>query len=516
MRRLPLIIALLLAVAAADPEGARWYKHLRFLASDEQEGRGTGTPGYDRSARYVAREFERIGLQTIDQPIEYTLRRTDQAASRIDIGGHAIVVGRDAFFSARGGPNEDRHVDAPVVFAGYGLVMPELQYDDLEGLDVKGKLVAYMAGAPASVRGPLESYYQGERWEAFRARGAAGAIAINNPQTLSSSWETTVLYGAEEGAVLADAKLRELSDRQVAIVLGPAVTPLLFEGSGHTLDEILKLDTAGERLPRFALNVKVKADQILRMKSAKSSNVIGILRGSDPKLRGECVVVSAHLDHLGIGTPVNGDAIYNGALDNASGVATLIELARDLKRGKPPQRSVVFVAFSGEEPGSLGSWAFVSHPPPAIGRIVANLNIDGVSPFYPFRFFTGIGSEESTLGDDAAAVAAAREIRIAPDPAPARGSYALSDQYSFALKGIPALLCRIGTLKGSPEGNLIRGIMADVYHQPSDDLHLPFKPDEVTPFHRFMTALIRRVADDDEAPRWKEQSFYRRFVQAMR
>jgi hypothetical protein len=251
----------------------------------------------------------------------------------------------------------------------------------------------------------------------------------------------------------------------------------------------LTLIVSPQAAPLFAPGVRIRAHHVIRTRRVTAPNVLGVLRGADPS---EAVVVSAHLDHLGVGLPVNGDAIYNGAMDNASGVATLIEVARELRaRGVRPRRSLVFLALGAEEDGSYGSWYFVHHPRPAGVRVVADLNVDGASAFYPFRSVMAVGSE--SLQAEVAAVAGDR-VRVVPDPRPERNTVAGSDQYSFIRAGIPALLVR-GAATGAEERKLIVDIMARAYHQPGDDLSLPWKPETSGDFVRFMADLALRVAN---------------------
>lgn len=251
----------------------------------------------------------------------------------------------------------------------------------------------------------------------------------------------------------------------------------------------LTLIVSPETAPFFAPGARIRARHVIRTRRVTAPNVLGVLRGAEPA---EAVVVSAHLDHLGVGLPVNGDAIYNGAMDNASGVATLIEVARELRaRGVRPRRSLVFLALGAEEDGSYGSWYFVHHPRPAGVRIVADLNVDGASAFFPFRSVMAVGTE--SLQAEVAATAGDR-VRVVPDPRPERNTVAGSDQYSFIRAGIPALLVR-GTAPGPEERQLILSIMAKAYHRPGDDLSLPWKPETAGDFVRFMADLATRVAN---------------------
>jgi peptidase M28-like protein len=287
---------------------------------------------------------------------------------------------------------------------------------------------------------------------------------LNVVRSSAEDWPIELSDAALPNAVPASTKLRD-PEQPLTIIVSPEVAPLFEKGA------------------------RIRARHVIRTRRVEAPNVIGVLRGS---VASEAVVVSAHLDHLGIGLPVNGDATYNGALDNSSGVASLIEIARELRaRGAKPRRSIVFLAPGAEEDGSYGSWYFVHHPLPRSVRVVADLNIDGNSAFYPFRSVMAVGTE--SLQADVAAAAGDR-VKVVPDPAPQRNTVAGSDQYSFIRAGIPALLVR--RTAPDPEGRkLIVSIMASAYHQPSDDLRLPWKPETAAAFDDFMADLALRVAN---------------------
>ena len=244
-----------------------------------------------------------------------------------------------------------------------------------------------------------------------------------------------------------------------------------------------------------------------------SQNVAAILPGADPALKDEYVVFSAHLDHLGVGKPINGDAIYNGAMDNASGIATLLDVAAILKEsGAKLRRSVLFVAVTGEEKGLLGSKYFAHHPTIGQGQIVADINIDMILPLYPLKKLTMFGSDESDLGDDAAAVARSSGVLPRPDPVPERNVFIRSDQYSFIRRGIPSLMVMVGFDKGSPEEQIVMRWLTERYHAPSDDVKQPVDKKAAGEFDNLVAKLLERVANRDERPRWKDSSFFKRFA----
>jgi Zn-dependent M28 family amino/carboxypeptidase len=244
-----------------------------------------------------------------------------------------------------------------------------------------------------------------------------------------------------------------------------------------------------------------------------SQNVVALLPGSDPVLKDEFVVFTAHLDHIGVGKPIKGDDIYNGAMDNASGVATLLDVAAMLKEsGTKLRRSVLFVAVTGEEKGLLGSRFFAQAPTVDAQKIVANLNIDMILPLYAFKKLTIFGGDQSDLGDDAAEVAKASGVLPRPDPVPERNVFIRSDQYSFIRRGIPSLMVMVGFDKGSPEETIVMKWLSERYHGPADDLNQPVDMLAAGEFDSLVARLLERVANRESRPRWKESSFFKRFA----
>jgi Zn-dependent M28 family amino/carboxypeptidase len=312
---------------------------------------------------------------------------------------------------------------------------------------------------------------------------------------------------------LADPAL-STSGTGFGVTWNPAKADQLFEGSGHTIAEILDAADHDRPLPHFALTAKVRAHVSTSTDTVQSRNVVGLRPGSDPQLKNEYVILSAHLDHLGVGQPVNGDAIFNGAMDNASGIASLIEVARSLNAGHvQTKRSILFLAVTGEEKGELGSLYFAARST-VPGRIVADINMDMFLPLFPLRYLEVQGLNESTLGDDIRAVAAAAKVEVQADKEPNANRFIRSDQYSFIKKGVPALAFKFGWIPGSPEEKIFRNWYSTRYHGVADDTSQPVDLAAAAQFNSILTALLERVADAPEAPEWKSDSFFRRFASA--
>jgi Zn-dependent M28 family amino/carboxypeptidase len=292
--------------------------------------------------------------------------------------------------------------------------------------------------------------------------------------------------------------------------VGPDGAAKLLAGTGHEFGELLRIDKENRPLPKFPLAGKIRARALFRVENAVTQNVVGIVPGSDPALRSEYIVVTAHLDHLGVGAPISGDPIYNGAMDNASGVATLIEVAR-ATRGRKLRRSVLFAAVTAEEGGLLGS-KYLAWKPVVQGSVVANLNMDMFLPIVPLKAITVLGLDESTLGRDFAEAAKAMGVAPEADPQPERNIFIRSDQYSFIRRGIPALAFKFHAYSGTPEAQIMADWLKQRYHAPSDDLSQPVSTDGAAKFNEIMASFLQKVANQAERPSWYEKSFFRRYA----
>jgi hypothetical protein len=527
MRRMLAVVVMgMLALVSVHADAKRWWSHIAVLADDGMEGRDTGTEGHKRAAQYVASQFEKAGLTPVGaggyiQPVTFKTRRLleDQSSLALVRNGTAepLALGEDANLSARiesSGP-----VEAPLVFVGYGLAVPELKYNDftdpaISGV-LKGAVAVIIAGGPSSIPGPLRSHYQsaGERWKALRQAGVIGTISIANPKTMDVPWARATLARLQPAMTLADTALDETRGAQLAVTMNPAHADKLFAGSGHTFEELLALADAGQPLPRFPLPLRVKATVQAASSEVESQNVIAVSSGSDPALRDQFVVLSAHVDHLGVGQPINGDRVYNGAMDNASGVAALIEIATQLHEAPVAHaRSIMFVAVTGEEKGLLGSRYFVAHPPVPLAHIVANVNTDMFLPLFPLKTLMVLGLDESDLGGDIRSVASALKLGVQVDPEPNRNRFIRSDQYSFIRAGIPALAMKVGYEENTPEAKVARAWIAERYHAPSDDLNQPIDLSAAEGYVEVVKRLAVQIANRPVAPKWNDASFFKRFA----
>lgn len=512
--------------ASPSPEnnfdGKTWWEHIKVVADDRLEGRETGSDGLRKAEAYVVEQLTKAGVQPAGtdgfyQPVKFISRQIvekDCSIALIRNGAVApLTLAEDAYFNTRADLTADK-INARLVFAGYGLKIPEMNYDDLVGLDLKGKIAVILTGFPADIPTSLAAHYQwaGERWKAFREAGAIGIITIPNPAAMDFPWSRSSLNRTHPQMDLADPEFNELAGQKVALTFNPASADKLLAGSGHTFQELAGLAKDQKPLPRFPLQVSLKSRARVKKQEVTSANVIAKLPGSDPLLKNEFVVLSAHIDHLGIGEPINGDRIYNGAMDNGSGVALLLDMAASLQREKL-RRSILFVFVVAEEKGLLGSKYFAARPTVDVKSMVADFNVDMFLPIVPLTVLKVKGLAESDLGDQATLVAKSFNVRVVPDFQPLRNSFIRSDQYNFVRHGIPALNMEISFDPGSPEQKIFKDWLTNHYHAPSDDLSQPIQLSAAALYEEIMRKLLISVANADARPRWKKDSFFRRYVQ---
>jgi len=527
----PLLAALLAATlvltaraAGDDAEaGRRWHEHLEFLASDAMRGRQTGSPEHLKAAEYVAAQFKALGLEpggeggSYLQPVSFAWRRIDEPHSSLELvfpdSTVPLVLGEDATISMA--LDEPQDLNARAVFAGYAISVPEQGYDDLAHADLSGKVVVHIQGGPDAVTEPRRSQAQftGERWARLREKGAIGLVTIRNPRRAEGggNWARGAAQRFNPGMSLADADVDERKGQKLGLNLNAAHAQRWFAGSGHAFEDLLAQSDSGDALPAFDLVPRVHAKIAYEKKTVTSQNVVALLRGSDPKLAQEYVVLTGHLDHLGVGVPGAGDSVFNGAMDNASGVSSLIETARILAERRP-KRSVLFVIVTGEEKGLLGSYYWTRRPTVPLGQVAANVNVDMVLPIIPLTNMVVHGVDESTLGDLARSEARAAGIEILPDPEPRRNLFIRSDQFNFIRAGVPAIALSAAAVPGSPQDTLLKAWTRDRYHEPSDDLSQPMDPAAAADLIRFVARLTERVANQPGRPGWKDASFFKRYA----
>lgn len=502
--------------------GQRWWAHIQFLADDSLEGRDTGSPGLDKAADYMERQFRAVGLEPAGvegfrQRMEFDVTRIDESHCSVEMirngVSEPVILGEDAVLIVGSGTAEN--VDGEAVFVGYGLNIPEADYNDFAGLDVRGKIAVYFMGGPPEIPSAVKAHYQSldERRKTFGKVGAVGTAAIQNPKAIELPWSRIAASRFQPRMELRDPGYDVPPPLPFGIGVNVDRAGKLFKGSEHDFADLLTKVREGQPLPHFPLGLNFRAKVSTVRSRVTSQNVVGVWPGSDPDLRKEYVVLSAHLDHVGIGEPINGDRIYSGAMDNASGCASLIEVAWAIRSsGARPRRSMMFLAVTGEEKGLLGSQYYANHPTVA-GPFVANLNMDMFNPLFPLKHLEVQGLGESSLGDDIRAVASAAGVEVQPDQEPEHVLFIRSDQYSFIKRGVPALAFKFSYLPSTPEEKIFKAWLTERYHAPLDDLNQPVDRAAAAQFNFLLEKLALRVADSDRRPEWKTDSFFRRFAQ---
>jgi hypothetical protein len=533
MRFVPLLAIPVLsihALAAAQeatprftPEGVR--AHVAFLADDLIEGRKTGTRGNEIAARYVAAQFESYGLKPGGSEGWFqriTFQTTERGAQRgaVTISGpageHRWEHATDVLVGLNG--NElQLDVAAPLVFVGYGIENARFGFNDYRGLDVKGKVVVALRGFPKGLPSEEGAHMSATKTEDAERHGAIGFIGIDTLQSMKAhTWKQRLEYADEPNFdwVGPDGKVHQDGPgiRATAALNTPAAEAL-FVGAPRTFEALQReADKAGAAPKGFALKTSIRIQSEGIAKRVTSPNVIAILPGSDPKLANEYVVLSAHLDHLGLeperpGDKPDADRVNNGALDNAAGIATMLEVARAAAAAPDkPRRSILFLASTAEEEGLLGADYFARHPTVPIRQIVGNVDLDMPVLLYPFTDVIAFGANHSSLGPLVAAAVKPMGIGLSPDPMPQEGIFTRSDHYMFVKQGVPAVFLATGFANG---GEKVWGsFLAGAYHHPDDDMQQPIDWASGARFAEANYRITRAMADGEVPPLWNQGDFF--------
>jgi hypothetical protein len=493
------------AEPAFTPEAIK--AHVDFLADDLLEGRGAGTRGHEVAARYVATRFEALGLKPGGSDgswyQRFPLATWSLASAEVTIGGTNFVNLQDVLVGANVRNDTRQSVTADAVFVGYGLA------EEYAGLDVKGKFAVMLGGPP---RDAAEAAAWAKRGFIAHDHGAVGILyVLSEPHARQMSWYSMGSYLTRERATWLGANgAPDGVDPGIAMgaFFRRKAADALFAGSQMTADQVFAAASGGAAPRGFALKPKVIVSRTSNVRIVQTPNVIGLLPGSDPTLANEYVVLSAHLDHLGIDPDAPGDdKIFNGAMDNAAGVATMLEAARAFaESGKRPKRSILFVALTGEEEGLIGSDYLAHHPVAGSGKVVADVNLDMPVLLYDFKDVVAFGAEHSTLGPIVARAAGRMGVTLSPDPMPEEELFVRSDHYSFVKAGVPSVFLVTGFANGGEKA--FRDFLAHHYHKVSDQPDLPFNWAAGAKFAQINYLIAREIADGAEAPRWYEGNSY--------
>ena len=499
---------------------------MTFLSDDLLEGRQPATRGFSLASKYMETQFISMGLKpgingaSYIQQVPLQKGVLDDNESSFVIGSNnkqeRLTYGKDFLISPYFA-SVTSDASASLVFAGFGISAPEFNYDDYKNIDVKGKIVVYINDAPKTLPTSERAYYTTAdvKYTAAIKRGAIGIISFNLPSNKRTTWDASVKR-AKQGSykwVSNQAKAANTYESLKAISLfNNESVEKLFVNAPTGIQKIYELAAQGTS-QSFPLNITATIHSKTNLHTIASSNVIGIMEGSDPQLKNEYVVYSAHLDHFGIGDPVKNDSVYNGAHDDASGNAILLEIVKAYRSlSVPPKRSVIFAVVTGEELGLLGSDYFANNPTITNGKLVANLAIDMPFFFHPVLDIVPYGADHSSLGKQTAKAAQMLGLKISPDPFPEQVVFIRSDHYSFIKKGIPALFIKSGFMT-VPQDTTDRsrtdvGWRSTIYHTPQDDMNQPFDFNAAATHVKVNFLIGYFVCNEKDVPSWNKGDFF--------
>lgn len=514
-----------IVTAPLPADQAAMKAHVMFLAADEMRGREASSPEFGIAAQYVAAQFYAAGLRPAGDDGGYLQRVPLVAYKAADQGNFAFTNAAGSTATLMFGvdylpsPNpaaKETALAAPVVFVGQGIVAPEIGRDDYAGVDVKGKIVAVFGGAPKALNSEVRAHYSGIGAKAAvaAAHGAIGVIQLESAAkpgrgvpsfaAAKAGWDRPrTTWGKPDGTGAAP-----LDAVPVLGTISQAGAAKLFAGAAIPWTAVAKLSATED--PRFKaemLRVSLSATTRTAFESTPSSNIVGIIPGADPVLGKQVVVLSAHLDHIGVSKGKTGDQINNGAEDNAVGIASLIEEAkRFAASGTRPKRTVMFLAVTAEEKGLVGSDYYARNPTVPKEDIVANVDLDMPILTYKFEDVIAFGADRSTLGPIVRDAVKGMGLVISPDPIPEEAIFVRSDHYRFVQQGVPAVFLWPGQ-KG-PGKAATSDFLAKHYHRPSDEISLPLDWSQGVRFVDANYRISRAIADAPERPRWNKGDFF--------
>ena len=516
----PFALALIGAAPAPIDQAAanRVRAHVEFLADDLMEGRAAGTRGHEVAALYVASQFRGLGLQPAGDKGSWYQRVPFRRASHagtptvsLTIGGKAVPLRWGADAAVRPSLTEkNRNISSGLVFAGYGINDQALGIDDFRGLDLRGKTVVVFSGTPEGMNSEIAAHVGSQK---SRMAAAAGAIGLIEIPVSAGGYSRLGQFAGATAVDWVDAAGHAGSSGnglRFRMAVSEATAVRLFEGASATLPQVrAQVAAKGARSTGFPLKTGIAFQAQAEWQDFTSPAVLGLIPGSDPRLRAEHVLLMGHLDHLGVekNARPGEDAINNGALDNAAGIATMLEAARDfVASGQRPKRSVLFIAHTGEELGLLGADYWAAHPTVPIDKVVAAVDLDMPIPLYQFSDVVAFGADHSTVARTVAAAGKTMGITVSPDPMPEQSIFVRSDHYPLAKRGVPAILLFTGY--GSGGKAIWDKFFAERYHSVRDDLSQPILWDAAARYAQLNYRIARRLADDPQRPRWYKDSYF--------
>jgi len=498
--------------------------HLRYLADHLLEGRAPATRGGELAARYIAAQFQAIGLRPAGPNDSYyqpvTLIGMTARPSFVWGAGTKTesLRYRDDFVAWAGHADPHVAVDGDVVFVGYGVRAPEWNWDDYKGMDVRGKVLLMLVNDPglqdtSVFQGRGLTYYG--RWtyklEEAARRGALGVVLVHTTRSATYPWEVVRGSWSVEQFTLDIPATPQI---EFASWITTAVATRALKSAGWSLDSLTHAAARRDFTP-VATRLRVAVTVSSKIRRVRSANVVGKLQGGDSTLAGDAVLVTAHYDHKGIGPATAGDSIYNGAEDNASGIAAMLAAAQAITQVNPrPRRSMLFIATTAEESGLLGSEAYVRAPIIRLDRTAAVVNIDGANVRGLTRDVAALGADRSDLGAVFASAASAESLKATGDPDPAKGSFFRSDHFPFARAGVPSISIESGVdFVGRPAGwgeQQAQLFNEERYHRPSDEYSPTFTYEGMAQQVRVLMRIALAVANAPQAPRWLPNAEFQR------
>lgn len=507
------------APGRTDASAASVEAHVRFLADDLLEGREAGTRGYDLASLYVSEQFRGLGLEpggddgSYFQQVPLFSYELDQSAPQsLAVTGGAdlsLELGSDYLMSASS-QVEQGSIEAPAVFVGYGFTAPDGSRDDLAGVDLDGKIAVLFRDSPETLNTEERAHYTSTVYKRLSDAGAIGAVVLYHPvfqerlpferlAAMTRMGRASMTWVGEDGMAHTNAP-----NIQMTSIMSMAGAAKLLEAAGRDYDTLVE-DTKAGVVP-FELGLTLRLEATSTHKTVESPNVAAILPGSDETLAGEYVVLSAHLDHEGVKPSFNAneDTLFNGAMDNASGTAALLEVAR-LLAGNPPARSIIFVAVTAEEKGLVGSDYFARFPTVPADSVVANVNLDMPIMTYEFEDVVAFGTERSSLYGPVKAAVEGAGLTLSPDPNPDLGLFTRSDHYSWVKQGVPSTYLVPGHANGGAEAQA--KFLAEDYHRPGDEAG-KLNYNALARFAAVKADIARAIANMEDRPAWNEGDFF--------
>jgi hypothetical protein len=508
-------------------EGAeRIQADVAYLAADAREGRATGSVGFNQAADYVATRFKNLGLEPAGDngsyfqkvPLLEGVRQQEGASLKLQQDNFIQEFIFEKEFLPAVNFNQASHsITASMVFVGQGVFAPELKHNDFAGVVLRDKIAVILDGAPEYFPINQRAYYssRNEKLKQLSERGAVGVLYISNPEREqkrpwsmdSGNWAIASMRLLDKNAMPIDS----FPQLQASASVNLEATRKILDGAKFSADVLFDQMKNG-KLHAFDLPGTLTMSGNTQLRTLESQNVVAKLPGSDAKLASENVVFSAHLDHLGIGAPVNGDAIYNGALDNALGTGIMLEAARSVSLlSTKPKRSIIFIAVTGEEKGLLGADYFAKNPTVPKKSLIANINMDMPVILAELLDVVTIGVDHSSLEMQVRQAATDIGFLLSPDPEPEEVVFVRSDQFAFIRQGIPAVYLDGGVVAKDPNisgKDLLKKFLQTHYHRPSDDLSQPIHYPTAAKMAALNARIGQLVADDPYSPRWNLGDFF--------